>query len=122
MEMRDLKVMLYGFWLVVLGALVLTSCGESRNNSTTESTREGIFVDSLVVGLQYRSAAKTGVTGANGEYTYIEGETITFSLGNVVLGKAMAKPLMTPLDLVPEAVDESHSAVVNIQLDSHLPG
>lgn len=74
----------------------------------------GVFLDSPVEGLEYVSGASFGVTGSDGSFVFEEGSNVTLSIGSVTLGTAAAKPLMTPLDLVEEAVDETHQGVVNI--------
>ena len=45
---------------------------------------------------------------------YHDGETVTFFIGNLMLGVAPGKQIMTPIDMVPEAVDETHPTVTNI--------
>src|SRR6185369_1101916 len=50
------------------------------------------------------SGAQTGVTDAAGTFKFEAGGTVQFKVGNVTIGQAPAKALMTPLDLV-KAVD-----------------
>jgi Putative Ig domain len=64
------------------------------------SAATGYFRDSTVAGLGYRSGAHSGVTDAQGRYTYEIGQTITFAVGAIALGTAPAKSQMTPVDLV----------------------
>lgn len=59
----------------------------------------GVFLDSAVQGLHYRTPTQQGDTNANGEFTYLQGETVTFSVGYIKLPAALARPVMTPLDL-----------------------
>lgn len=87
---------------------------QSDDNFTAQDQLTGVFVDSPVEGLDYVAGDTRAVTGPGGSYNYLEGDDVSFSVGSVTLGKAAAKPIMTPLDLVEEAVDESHQAVVNI--------
>jgi len=59
--------------------------------SVTESqlVQQGIFIDGIVSGLAYTtSSGLTGFTDESGKFNYVEGDTITFSIGNVVLGSA----------------------------------
>jgi hypothetical protein len=74
----------------------------------------GVFKDSAVQGLSYETLTQRGITNSNGEFTYLDGEKITFSIRNVVLGSGMAKALMTPIDLVDDAYDYNHPKVVTI--------
>lgn len=83
-------------------------------NTVTVELQTGVFIDSPVEGLEYVSGSVQGATTSDGSFDFAEGDDITFSIGSVTLGSAAAKPVMTPLDLVQEAVDETHQAVVNI--------
>ena len=74
----------------------------------------GVFADAPVKGLDYKTQTQKGTTDAAGTFKYLVGETITFLIGNVALGTALARPLMTPLDLVNGAVNETDPTVTNI--------
>ncbi len=74
----------------------------------------GIFIDSPVQGLEYVTRTVSGITDKSGRFSYSNGETITFKIGGVVLGSAIAKPVMSPLDLVPGATSVTNDQVTNI--------
>jgi hypothetical protein len=74
----------------------------------------GVFVDGPVQNLIYHTATQSGNTDADGQFLYAEGETITFSIGSVVLGSAPAAPIMTPMSLVPGASGPDDPAVINM--------
>jgi len=108
-----------------LSALFITGCGGSGGGSTTPAAATpttpvtpaasvGVFLDSAVAGLHYETETQTGVSNSAGEFNYVPGETITFSIGDVILGSALALPVMTPLNLVTGATDASHPVVNNI--------
>ena len=68
----------------------------------------GYYYDSLVSGLNYESSGKAGVqTGVTGEeadpgpgsFRYVEGDTVSFSLGDTILGESQAQERITPFDL-----------------------
>ncbi|MEO5345770.1 MAG: putative Ig domain-containing protein, partial [Magnetococcus sp. YQC-9] len=78
---------------------------------------QGFFIDSPVAGLTYVVDGMTGTTDAQGGFYYHPGETITFSLGGLVLGEipteeiASAPVTLTPQELARGAtgtVDENH--------------
>jgi hypothetical protein len=75
---------------------------------------QGTFLDSAVEGLGYETETKSGMTDMDGTFMYMEGETITFHIGDIVLGEAMAQSVMTPVDLVDGAMDETHPMVTNM--------
>ena len=52
------------------------------------------------MGLRYETASQSGLTNTSGEYQYLSGETVTFSLGGITLGSAIGGSQITPLDLI----------------------
>ncbi len=75
---------------------------------------DGQLIDGPVEGVQFESGSVRGVTGPNGEFRFEEGSTIRFFIGDIALGQPVpAKPLMSPLDLVPGG-DLSNPEVTNI--------
>lgn len=102
---------------VSLTALLLTACGgggDSDPPKTTVTPSIGVFLDSAVSGLQYKTTTYSGITNSAGEYKYLPGETIIFSVGGVVLGSALAAPIITPISLVPNATGATDPIVTNI--------
>ncbi len=79
-----------------------------------DDAKSGIFVDSPVSGLGYITGDQAGITDLLGGYTYEEGNSIRFFIGDVVLGEAHVGPMLTPINLVPNAVDEMDPTVTNI--------
>ncbi|MBN1663599.1 MAG: carboxylesterase family protein [Deltaproteobacteria bacterium] len=78
----------------------------------------GIFMTSPVAGLTYRTtfqkqAVTLETTKAGGFYCDAD-ETITFSIGSLVLGSAAGKSVVTPLDLVPGAAGTGDRRVANM--------
>ncbi len=76
--------------------------------------KQGQFIDSAVGGLTFSTATRTDTTDAEGHFTYVEGETVEFFVGGIKIGESLAKSIITPIDLVPGAVDETHPTVTNI--------
>ena len=104
-------------------ALIVSACssgggggssGGGGGNGATPATVTGVFVDSTVAGIQYFTQTKSGVTNSAGEYDYLPGETVTFKIGDIVVGSAPAGPVVTPLTLVSGATDETDPIVTNI--------
>ena len=103
-------VVVFGF-ITIVG----TGGGGGGDSSTPPPTvQEGTFEDSIVEGLEYETATQSGITDPNGIFNYMNGETITFSIGDIVLGQALTKEWMTPIDLVNGAVDATNPTVTNI--------
>ena len=90
--------------LVLLASMLLAACGGGSGIPSGPIVLTGVFTDSAVGGLSYATATQSGVTNAAGEFTYLAGEIITFSIGGTVIGEPVtATVAMTPLDLVPGA-------------------
>ena len=109
---------------------LLPSCGGGGDDSSgSVSTVTGQFVDSLVAGLQYSTASASGLTDANGTFTYSPGENVTFMVGDILIGTVSASAVASPVDVVESANDYStDTTIINIArflqtIDSdELPG
>jgi len=62
----------------------------------------GVFYGGLIQGLDYRTQTISGMTNEKGEYEYREGESVTFSVGALVLGSSSGNSVLTPAHLVIE--------------------
>jgi hypothetical protein len=112
------------FWIFLLFIITtITACSGGSSTLTDISEGDGansanvltgIFLDSPVGGLNYQTATMDGLTDENGTFMYYEGEVVTFLIGDVMLGSALGNNIMTPIDLVPGALDETHPTVTNI--------
>ncbi len=99
-------------------SLVVIGCGGGSGGGDAgaggPALANGVFVDSPVEGMDYETGSESGLTGLGGGFNYREGEIITFSIGDVILGQAAGKDMLTPIELVPGAADETDSTVTNI--------
>jgi len=71
----------------------------SAGGDTDLDLETGRFVDSAVIGLTYTTDTQSGVTGDDGSFQYVAGETVVFSIGDVVLPEVEGSELVTPLDV-----------------------
>ena len=78
-------------------AVILAGCGGSSDD--TDTVLKGAFLDSAVMGLSYSTATQSGVTDQDGMLNYLDGETVTLSLGQLSLPPFLAKETMSPLDV-----------------------
>lgn len=79
----------------ILIPFLLTACGGGGGGHT----------DSVVMGMTFTTATQSGTTDSDGRFTYKAGETITFSIGDIVIGETVAaKSDMTPVDLIPGVI------------------
>jgi hypothetical protein len=104
--------------LTVLALGVLSACGGNSSNSGSATTLQGRFVDAPVAGLSYAcvsgATTKSGATGTNGEFDYVSGSVCTFKIGGVTVGSAAGASVLTPVQLVSGATDETHPTVEKI--------
>lgn len=92
---------------VLFAGLLIVACGGSgggKGGGGTTST--GVFLDAEVEGLTWQASPSglTGTTNAAGEFRYREGDTVSFSVGAILLGTAPAVSIMTPHTLA-SAID-----------------
>ncbi|MDX1761108.1 MAG: hypothetical protein R3218_03050 [Christiangramia sp.] len=101
--MKTIKVFLLLFF-----SISIFSCSEDDALDTTDDSpgpdpvaeiKTGVFRDSEVAGLKYETETKRGVTDADGNFEYLEGETVTFYVGNIEIGSGLASEDMTPLSI-----------------------
>lgn len=110
-------------WCVLpVAAATLAACG-GGSGSSANADRVATFIDAHVAGLEFRSSKRSGVTDANGNFPYQDGETITFSVGNLVLGTVTPSgDKITPLDLVPGATSSDARVIRMLQALQTLDG
>lgn len=110
----------------VLMLFGLIGCGGSSgssgsNNESNDSSdggsagtqASGVFVDAPVEGLEYEIEGERFITDDRGVFNYEPGQEISFYIGDIFLGSTLGHSVLTPLDLVPLAVDESDQRVIN---------
>jgi len=111
-----LKLKLIASLLTIAG---LVGCGGSGaldafdNTSDTLNVETGIFVDSAVSGLNYTTDTQSGITNTEGEFNYVEDETVTFSIGDIIFPEVVALPTLSPLDVF-ATEDINDTSVVNM--------
>lgn len=107
----DRKIL--GFFAIIV-MMGLAGCGgESSGGAEGGDTATGVFLDSAVEGLAYVSGSTSGLTNADGEFMYEVGRTVRFMVGDIVIGEALGKRLITPVDLI-DGGDANHPTVLNI--------
>ena len=112
--------MRYKKWLTLSASVfLLSACGGGGGSGkpptiTPPTPSTGVFLDSVVAGLHYETPTHSGTTNNAGEYDYLPGETVTFSVGGIVFGSSLAGPVVSPLSLVSGATDATDPVVTNI--------
>lgn len=108
--MRVLKL----FSVAVVAASLVACGGGGENNTASLSTPStGVFLDSAVSGIGYKTATQSGTTNSKGEFSYLSGETVTFFVGGLELPSVEAKATVTPLDIA-KTTDVNDATASNI--------
>ncbi len=84
----------------------------------------GYYYDSLVSGVAYEASnadgvMRTGVTGEDGDpgsFRFLDGQTVSFSIGDTALGETAGQQRVTPFDLA----DVTEEAVGGCDVDGAL--
>lgn len=103
---------------IVIPAIVLPGCfGEGNGPTSIPGTLPpplvGILVNSSVEGADFVTKTRSGVTNAAGEFQYLPGERVTFSVGGIVLGTVAGAAIVTPVELTGSA-DPTVPAATNL--------
>lgn len=93
----------------------LISCGGGGSNDSPQvKVTQGKFIDSAVGGITYTSGSQTGKTDSDGTFKYEDGKSVTFKVGDIVIGTVDGKAFITPVQLVSGATDQTDPGVTNI--------
>lgn len=93
--------------LLLQGLLLLVAGCEGGGGGGGDGTRvepppqlsTGTLAGGPFAGVRYATETQHGETDEDGQYRYVAGETITFSVGDILLGSAEAADTITPFDL-----------------------
>jgi len=100
---------------VLLTFATLVGCGGNSVDLflTPPEVETGVFIDSAVSGLNYSTETQSGITNVDGEFNYVEDETIIFSIGDIIFPELTAIPTISPLEVF-ATNDINDEAVVNM--------
>lgn len=82
------------YFVFVVIAFVLSGCDDVEVHET-----QGQFVDSPVEGLQYETPSFSGKTNQLGQFNYLPGESVIFSIGSIRFPSVLAGDEITPLSV-----------------------
>jgi hypothetical protein len=97
-------------------SFILTGC--SSNNSATKplaDLKTGVLLDSAVSNIRYRTTSQDSFTDTDGKFSYIDGETVIFSIGNTVFPEVKAEGVITPMVLAGNSA-LNNQQVINIAI------
>lgn len=110
------KLTLLASIIALSGCIESSDDSDGDNDGGNSSVLTGVFVDSPVSNMDYQTASQSGVTNSSGEYKYLDGETVTFSIGDLELPATPALAQVTPADMVDNVStgEERTNQVTNI--------
>lgn len=73
----------------------------------------GVLVNSPIEGVTFQTATQSGITNALGQFQYVAGEMVTFSIGGIILGTVQGAPIITPVELT-GSVDPTAQPATNL--------
>lgn len=97
-----------------LVAVACWGCADRPSDADPDGDLQGVFVDSVVQGLQYVTGETRALTDAEGTFRYADGATVAFAVGDIALGEAVGAAILSPLDLVVGASGVRDPHVVNL--------
>ena len=102
--------------VVLVSVFLLCSCS-GGGGSSGPAVQTGVFLDSEVSQLHYEGQSNSGFTNSAGQFSYNEGEVLTFSLGGISLGSATGSQELTPFDLLGiSTLDEAREGGIENEL------
>lgn len=100
---------LFWFFVTILSA---TACSDSSG----PAVQQGRIVNTAIQGVNYATETQSGVTDASGSFKFLQGETISFSLGGTQLASVPAKAELNWFELagLPE-IPVGYRAIKQVQ-------
>lgn len=92
-------------FFVACSSILISGCGDRK-------LQTGVFIDSAVENLDYKTDSVDGRTDTGGNFTYLKGETIEFFINDLSFGSSFVGERLSPVDLTPDSTVDS-SEVIN---------
>ena len=88
-----------------------TTTGTTKTGVTVSTVKTGYFIDAAVIGVEYQTTSgRHGKTNSKGQFSYEEGDRVTFKIGQLELGSARpdADGLVTPWSICKDIAAGNH--------------
>lgn len=119
--------------LITFIVSALSACGGGGSDATPNASTQpappppqptvqtGVLGQSPLIGMSYSTVSRSGVTNENGEFTYLEGETVSFSVGGIVIGETEAAQSITLqgmyIDSLPRNLNDFRKLIRDTRID-----
>lgn len=90
--------------------LALAGCNDNNNSgggSKTPTAKVGVLGAPPVEGLSYQTTTQSGLTDAKGAFRYLDGEKVSFAIGNILLPDVQAKTALSLTDFGQAGEDQT---------------
>lgn len=107
--------------LLVFPILLLTACGGGSGSPIEHS---GVLQGGQPQGVDFRTPTRSGTTDAQGRFTYLPGEDVTFSVAGIEIGSAAGAPdisLFTLAGLTPPSNERMLRRALDVATRTHSP-
>ncbi len=110
--------------LEVVATSLETSNGDTNSTTanidlTVTNLNTATLMDAIVAGLEYTTTSGLqGLTQTDGSFQYLEGDTVTFKLGNVVIGEIAMNDIADQQVFLQDIADVSRTDVNNEYLEN----
>ena len=85
--------------------LSIFGCSSSSTSDNTDAVLTGVLIDSAVSGMNFTTATQSGITNTDGEFNYLENESVVFSLGAMEMPSVAAGESISPMELSQSSTD-----------------
>lgn len=96
---RTLAALAVPFMMTGLQAQAATETQTTIESRAKSEIQTGRFLDSAVANIRYRTETLSGMTDRSGSFHFRVGETISFYVGDVLVGTVTAADIITPAAL-----------------------
>lgn len=100
--------------VLMLAVMVMAGCDSST------SVQQGRIVDTAVAGLNYTTETQSGVTGPDGGFSFVAGETVSFAVGDFEIAAVPAKETINWFELAGfSEIPVGYNEVQSVLYDDH---
>lgn len=93
--------------------LIIAAAAISLSGGCWLDIQKGVFMDSVVSGLNYQTEGYNGITESDGSFYYKIDGTVSFSIGDLALGSTIGEEIVTPLSITEGATTAADQRVTN---------
>lgn len=105
-------------------SLFVAACGGGSGSGDKNDRNQPTILNgqlSNLSGISYRTESHTGTTDNEGNFSYLDGETIHFFIGETSLGRSSGQQNITTFDLIEGAIIVTGNKAIEAELNNTIP-